>query len=62
MPTYTYRCDACKHEFEQQQKITDEALKECPECHESKLKRLITNTSFILKGNGWYETDFKNKS
>ncbi len=61
MPTYTYRCDGCNHEFEEKQKITDDALEECPECQEPKLKRLITNTSFILKGDGWYETDFKNK-
>ncbi len=61
MPTYTYRCQCCEHEFEEQQKITAEALVECPECNKPELKRLITGSSFILKGDGWYETDFKNK-
>lgn len=63
MPTYTYRCEQCNHEFEERQSIKDDALTECPECKEPKLKRVITaGSSFILKGDGWYETDFKNKS
>jgi putative FmdB family regulatory protein len=63
MPTYTYRCDGCDHEFEERQAITADALTDCPECGEAKLKRVITaGSSFILRGDGWYETDFKNKS
>ncbi len=61
MPTYTYKCNGCDHKFEQQQKITDEPLVDCPACNETKLKRVITGSSFILKGDGWYETDFKHK-
>jgi predicted nucleic acid-binding Zn ribbon protein len=41
------------------QKISEEPLKECPECNETALKKLISAASFRLKGGGWYETDFK---
>lgn len=61
MPTYVYKCEGCDHRFEQRQKMTDDALVECPECKEPKLKKVITGTGFILKGDGWYETDFKHK-
>jgi putative FmdB family regulatory protein len=59
MPIYEYRCEACGHEFEQLQKISDEPLKDCPECGEPALKKLISAAGFRLKGSGWYETDFK---
>jgi putative FmdB family regulatory protein len=59
MPIYEYRCESCGHEHEELQKISDAPLKECPECGESALKRLISAPSFRLKGSGWYETDFK---
>jgi predicted nucleic acid-binding Zn ribbon protein len=42
------------------QRITDESLQTCPSC-KGRLKRLISVTSFQLKGNGWYATDYKNK-
>jgi putative FmdB family regulatory protein len=56
MPIYEYKCTKCKKEFEAIQKITDEPLLKCSECS-GKLKKLITNTSFVLKGEGWYVTD-----
>ncbi|WP_293649591.1 FmdB family zinc ribbon protein [Thiolapillus sp.] len=59
MPFYEYRCDACGHEFEAMQKMSDAPLKECPECGEPKLVKLISASGFRLKGGGWYETDFK---
>ena len=59
MPIYEYRCDACGHKLDALQKLSDEPLKECPECLESALKRLISAPVFRLKGGGWYETDFK---
>jgi putative FmdB family regulatory protein len=58
MPIYEYRCDSCGHYLDVLQKLTDEPLKECPECQAS-LRRLISAPSFRLKGGGWYETDFK---
>lgn len=61
MPIYEYRCEACGHEFETMQKISEDALKDCPECHQPKLKKLISAAGFQLKGNGWYATDFKDQ-
>lgn len=59
MPLYEYRCDACEHEFEALQKISDEALLHCPACDEPQLRKLVSAAGFRLKGDGWYETDFK---
>jgi putative FmdB family regulatory protein len=55
MPTYEYRCQSCEHEMEAFQSIKDAPLKDCPACHEPKLERLISATSFQLKGGGWYK-------
>ena len=60
MPVYEYRCGSCGEELEVKQRITDRALQECPGCGGS-LQRLISNTSFILKGTGWYATDYARK-
>ena len=54
MPVYEYRCNACGHEFERTQRMSDEPVKVCPECNEVKVERLISLTSFHLKGGGWY--------
>ncbi|MCW8921749.1 MAG: zinc ribbon domain-containing protein [Sedimenticola sp.] len=59
MPIYEYRCDACGHELEAIQKMSDAALTECPECAKPALKKMISAAGFRLKGQGWYETDFK---
>lgn len=59
MPIYEYRCEACGHELEAIQKFSDEALKDCPVCGKSKLKKLVSAAGFQLKGTGWYATDFK---
>ncbi|MCG7867172.1 MAG: transcriptional regulator [gamma proteobacterium symbiont of Stewartia floridana] len=59
MPIYEYRCQACDHELEAMQKMSDEPLTECPECKQDSLKKLISAAGFRLKGSGWYETDFK---
>lgn len=57
MPIYEYRCTKCNKEFEVMQKITDNPLTVCNSCG-GELKKLITNTSFVLKGSGWYVTDY----
>lgn len=63
MPTYEYKCENCKHFFEQFQPITANPLKKCPECGKMKLNRLIgIGAAVIFKGNGFYETDYRNKS
>ncbi|HEX5067322.1 MAG TPA: zinc ribbon domain-containing protein [Myxococcota bacterium] len=54
MPVYEYACEKCGHEFEASQRITDEPIKTCPKCKARKVKRLISQTSFVLKGGGWY--------
>jgi len=59
MPIYEYRCQACGHEFEKLQKISDPVITECPECHQAEVKKLVSAAGFRLKGGGWYETDFK---
>lgn len=62
MPFYEYRCDACGHGFEALQKISDEPLKHCPACEAPELRKLVSAAGFRLKGQGWYETDFKSGS
>lgn len=57
MPIYEYRCKGCKKEFEVLQKITDEPLAACPKCGKQ-VKRLISQTSFSLKGGGWYKDGY----
>jgi len=57
MPIYEYRCEKCQHQFDLFQKITDEPVKDCPECG-GPVCKLISSTSFILKGSGWYVTDY----
>ena len=54
MPIYEYACEKCKSEFEVEQRITDDPVKSCPKCRSRKVKRLISRTSFVLKGSGWY--------
>ena len=56
MPIYEYKCLKCKDLFEAIQKINDAPLSVCRECG-GELKKQITNTSFVLKGSGWYVTD-----
>lgn len=53
MPTYSYICEECKHEWDLEQRITDAATTVCPKGH-TRAKRQISNTSFALKGGGWY--------
>ena len=59
MPIYEYQCESCGAGLEMLQKLSDPALKLCPECGKESLKKKISATSFRLKGTGWYETDFK---
>jgi putative FmdB family regulatory protein len=59
MPIYEYQCRKCG-QFELMQKITEPALTRCPTC-QSKVTKLISSTSFQLKGSGWYVTDYARK-
>ena len=57
MPIYEYICASCGKQHELMQKITDAPLTACPECGGT-MKKMISNTSFVLKGTGWYATDY----
>ena len=59
MPIYEYKCQSCGHYFEVLQRISEEPLSACPECKKNTLKKLVSAPNFRLKGQGWYETDFK---
>lgn len=59
MPIYEYVCNACGCKRDALQGIKDPELKDCLECHQPALKRLVSAAGFRLKGGGWYETDFK---
>lgn len=57
---YEYKCESCGNIQEQWQKMSDPAPEECNVCHSlGKLERIISATSFALKGTGWYTTDYK---
>jgi putative FmdB family regulatory protein len=63
MPTYEYDCEHCGHRFEQLQGIKAGALRKCPKCGKSTLKRLIgTGAGLIFKGSGFYTTDYRSES
>lgn len=63
MPTYDYVCDACGHEFEEFQSITEPVLRKCPECKKLKLRRLFgTGAAVVFKGSGFYQTDYRSES
>ena len=59
MPIYEYACRSCEHRFETIQRASEEPLRDCPECGDATLKKLLSAPVFRLKGGGWYETDFK---
>jgi putative FmdB family regulatory protein len=57
MPLYEYRCTACGHTIEVIQRFSDRPLRKCKECS-GRLEKLISRTSFHLKGGGWYVNDY----
>jgi putative FmdB family regulatory protein len=61
MPTYDYECDDCKRVYEVRQPISAEALTICQHCG-GRVRRLISSAPFILKGGGWYVTDYPSES
>jgi putative FmdB family regulatory protein len=61
MPTYEYACRACGHEFEREQRISEDPIRKCPSCGKDEARRLISRTSFVLKGGGWYSDLYSSK-
>ena len=62
MPIYEYRCTDCDKVFEAMQKFSDDPIVECRFCSGTKVERLISRSSFVLKGSGWYQTDYARKT
>ena len=60
MPIYEYRCEACGHQEEFLQKVSEPPLTECPVCRKPTFTKMLSAAGFQLKGSGWYATDFKN--
>ena len=59
MPTYEYECLDCGHRFDKFQQMSEELLKQCPQC-KGKVKRLIgAGSGIIFKGSGFYATDYR---
>jgi putative FmdB family regulatory protein len=59
MPTYTYKCKECDHQFDTVQRMSDDNLTECPECKKEELSKIITpglSGGFQLKGQGWFKS------
>ncbi len=61
MPFYEYECTKCHHQREVFQKITDPPISKCELCN-GKMKKLISQSTFHLKGTGWYVTDYASKT
>ena len=61
MPTYSYHCDSCGHDFEAVQRFADDPLTECPECGAA-IRRVIQPVGVVFKGSGWYITDSRPKA
>ncbi|NIP32892.1 MAG: zinc ribbon domain-containing protein [Aliifodinibius sp.] len=62
MPIYTYRCENCGIQFDQQQKFSDDPLKLCPECNEEALRKVYLPVGIVFKGKGFYSTDNRSPS
>ncbi|MFY9396841.1 MAG: FmdB family zinc ribbon protein [Desulfomonilia bacterium] len=61
MPIYEYKCLKCNREFEAVQKFSDAPIRHCSACG-GPVKKLISHSSFHLKGSGWYLTDYARKN
>jgi putative FmdB family regulatory protein len=60
MPIYEYSCNKCKKKFEVMQRIDEKPLTTCPQCG-GRVKKVISPSAFVLKGSGWYATDYAGK-
>ncbi len=61
MPVYEYECADCGKVIETVQKISEPPLTECQYCS-GRLHKIISKSSFHLKGSGWYVTDYKDRA
>jgi putative FmdB family regulatory protein len=62
MPTYTYRCNVCEHQFEIRQRMSDNPLTDCPVCEtDNVLRKVVNSVGIVFKGSGFYVTDSRGK-
>jgi len=61
VPIYEYECHACGETFEAFVGVNDKPVKKCAHCKSTRIKKLVSNCSFQLKGTGWYATDYAKK-
>jgi putative FmdB family regulatory protein len=61
MPIYEYECESCGRQFEVMQRMTEPLIAMCERCG-GHVRKLISQTSFVLKGTGWYVTDYPSES
>jgi putative FmdB family regulatory protein len=61
MPTYSYRCNDCGHQFDQRQRMSDDPLTVCPEC-QGTIRRVVNSVGVVFKGSGFYVTDNRSKN
>jgi putative FmdB family regulatory protein len=62
MPIYKYECNKCGHIFEDLRSFSDPDPDECPQCEGEQVRKLISGGNFVLKGSGWYVTDYAGSS
>lgn len=60
MPIYEYKCNACGHKFEKIQSFSDSPVQKCEVCNGG-VSKLLSKSTFHLKGSGWYATDYGKK-
>jgi len=58
MPIYEYQCGSCGGRFEVTQKFSDSPLSRCRLCNAEGVRKVLSPTAFVLKGSGWYVTDY----
>lgn len=61
MPVYEYECAACRGRFEVQLRFSDPAVTVCRLCGSNNIRKLLSPAGFVLKGSGWYVTDYPSK-
>lgn len=58
MPVYEYECGSCGKHFDVAQKFSDPVISECTLCHATNVRKVLSTPAFVLKGSGWYVTDY----
>ena len=61
MPTYSYKCTKCGHQFDAKQRMTDDSLTDCPVC-DGPVRRVVGSVGIVFKGKGFYVTDHRNSN